>query len=89
MAHLIKVRGSLLEPPAERKILRVKAPKAHWQLPVDFLTYRTPNPEAKYIRLDSLPEKQGKTRNKKLYTKETDDTRRDLVNNIQTLPVGA
>lgn len=71
MARLIKAKGSLPEPPAERKIL--KAPKA--QLPAGFVTYRAPNPKAKYIQPPFLRQ-QGKTKNEKLYFTETDDIQR-------------
>lgn len=71
MARLIKAKGSLPEPPAERKIL--KAPKA--QLPPGFVTYRAPNPKAKHIQPPFLRQ-QGKTKNEKLYFTETDDIQR-------------
>ena len=73
MARLIKAKGSLPEPPAERKIL--KAPKA--QLPPDFVTYRAPNPKARHIQPPFLRQ-QGKTKNEKLYFTETDDIQRIL-----------
>jgi DNA repair protein REV1 len=62
MARLIKVKGSLPEPPAERKIL--KAPKA--KLPPGSVTYRASNPKAKYIQPPFLRQ-QGRTKNEKLY----------------------
>ena len=71
MARLIKAKGSLPEPPAERKIL--KAPKA--QLPPGFVTYRAPNPKARHIQPPFLRQK-GKTKNEKLYFTETDDIQR-------------
>ena len=71
MARLIKEKGYLPEPPAERKIL--KAPKA--QLPPGFVTYRAPNPKARYIQPPFLRQ-QGKTKNEKLYFTETDDIQR-------------
>ena len=71
MARLIKDKGSLPEPPAERKIL--KAPKA--QLPPGFVTYRAPNPKAKHIQPPFLRQ-QGKTKGEKLYFTETDDIQR-------------
>ena len=71
MARLIKEKGCLPEPPAERKIL--KAPKA--QLPPGFVTYRAPNPKARHIQPPFLRQ-QGKTKNEKLYFTETDDIQR-------------
>ena len=71
MARLIKAKGCLPEPPAERKIL--KAPKA--QLPPGFVTYRAPNPKARHIQPPFLRQ-QGKTKNEKLYFTETDDIQR-------------
>ena len=71
MARLIKAKGSLPDPPAERKIL--KAPKA--QLPPGFVTYRAPNPKARHIQPPFLRQ-QGKTKNEKLYFTETDDIQR-------------
>lgn len=71
MARLIKAKGSLPEPPAERKIL--KAPKA--QLPPGFVTYRAPNPKARHIPPPFLRQK-GKGKNEKLYFTETDDIQR-------------
>ena len=71
MARLIKAKGSLPEPPAERKIL--KAPKA--QLPAGFVTYRAPNPKARHVQPPFLRQR-GKRKNEKLYFTETDDIQR-------------
>ena len=71
MARLIKAKGSLPEPPVERKIL--KASKA--QLPPGFVTYRAPNPKARHVQPPFLRQR-GKTKNEKLYFTETDDIQR-------------
>ncbi|KAF8955572.1 hypothetical protein BDZ97DRAFT_279612 [Flammula alnicola] len=71
MARLIKEKGSIPEPPSERKILK---PRKH-ELPPDFVPYRAPKPKARHLQPPFLRQ-QGKSKKDKLYFTETDDIQR-------------
>ncbi|KAF8162778.1 hypothetical protein B0H34DRAFT_650257 [Crassisporium funariophilum] len=79
MARIIKEKGAIPEPPAERKILKAK--KA--QLPPGYVTYRAPNPKAKH-RQPPFLRQQGKDKKEKLYFTETDDIQRILETWLNT-----
>ena len=71
MARIIKQKGAIPEPPAERKILK---PRKH-VLPPDFVPYIAPKPKARHRTPPSLRQ-QGKEKGTKLYFTETDDIQR-------------
>ncbi|KDR81975.1 hypothetical protein GALMADRAFT_114855 [Galerina marginata CBS 339.88] len=71
MARLIKQKGHIPEPPAERKVLK---PRKH-ELPPDYVVYRAPKPKARHPPPPFLRQ-QGKDKKEKLYFTETDDIQR-------------
>ncbi|PPQ70407.1 hypothetical protein CVT26_013824 [Gymnopilus dilepis] len=79
MARIIKDKGRLPSPPAERKILK---PKKH-ELPPGFVVYRAPKPKARHIQPPFLRQ-QGKNKGEKLYFTETDDIQRIVETWVMT-----
>lgn len=70
-ARIIKEKGHVPEPPAERKILK---PRKH-VLPPDFVPYIAPKPKAYHPQPPFLRQ-QGSKKGEKLYFTETDDIQR-------------
>ncbi|KAF4614910.1 hypothetical protein D9613_003349 [Agrocybe pediades] len=70
-ARILRDKGYIPEPPAERKILK---PKKH-ELPPGYVVYRAPKPKARHPQPPFLRQ-QGKDKKEKLYFTETDDIQR-------------
>jgi len=78
-ARIIKDKGYIPEPPAERKILK---PKKH-ELPPGYVVYRAPKPKARHPQPPFLRQ-QGKEKKEKLYFTETDDIQRIVETWVMT-----
>ncbi|KAF8898269.1 hypothetical protein CPB84DRAFT_1962837 [Gymnopilus junonius] len=79
MARIIKDKGSLPEPPSQRKVLK---PRKH-DLPPGFVVYRAPKPKARHIPPPFLRQ-QGKKKGEKLYFTEADDIQRVVETWVMT-----
>ncbi|KAF9533654.1 hypothetical protein CPB83DRAFT_873629 [Crepidotus variabilis] len=79
MARILRDKGSIPEPPKERKVLKAKKPV----LPPDFVPYIPPRPKARHPSPPFLRQ-QGKNKGEKLYFTETDDVQRVVETWVNT-----
>jgi DNA repair protein REV1 len=82
MARILKEKGSLPSPPAERKILKPRKPE--W--PPGWVPYRPPNPKSRWVQppfLKQYTQGQG-GKKEKLCFSETDDVQRVLETWVTT-----